>query len=153
MMDLVQKLLNKNIRVTELRAWGLYLRFQWESSFAERLSAAEKEGIYLHDSGGACGYLWHLFSWKKAECLEGDRADAAFSRAVKAGCYLFYQHSDEALLLEDAFALQACDLLEEEDVYITDRQFRWTYVRTHEAGLFGPYFHHLDNSPATIKFK
>lgn len=153
MMDLVQKLLNKNIRVTELQAWGAYLRFQWEYSFAGGLSAAEKAGVYLHDSDGACGYLWHLFSWKKAECLEGDSADAAFSWAEKAGCYLFYQHCDKALILDDAFALQTCDLLGEEDVYITDRQFRWTYVRTHETGLCGPYFHHLDKSPAVIKFK
>jgi hypothetical protein len=140
-MDLVEKLLNKNIRLTELQAWGVYLRFQWESSFAGGVSTAEKEKIYMHDSDGACGYLWHLFSWKKAECLEGDRADEAFSREDKNGCYLFYQHCDEALLLEDASALQVCDLLEEEDVYVTDRQFRWTYVRTHETGWCGPYFY------------
>ena len=28
----------------------------------------------------------------------------------------------------------------EEDVYVVDEDFRWTYVHTHEDGWCGPYF-------------
>ncbi|MBQ2911256.1 MAG: DUF4275 family protein, partial [Clostridia bacterium] len=32
------------------------------------------------------------------------------------------------------------DKLKESDVYIVASDFSWTYVRTHERGICGPYF-------------
>jgi len=82
-MDLVDKLKNKNIKVKEIPKWGTYLQKEWEKNFANHLSDKEKRKIYLFDNGGFGGYLWHLFSYKKKDCLEGEKAEEAFTMSQK----------------------------------------------------------------------
>ena len=77
---------------------------------------------------------------KKRDCLQGEQADIAFNRESKKFCYVFYQHFDDAFILENASSLNANDFLNEEDVYVVDKEFNWTYVKTHETGWCGPYF-------------
>lgn len=141
-MDLVDKLKNKNIKVKEIPKWGTYLQKEWEKNFANHLSDKEKRKIYLFDNGGFGGYLWHLFSYKKKDCLEGEKAEEAFNNEPKNKCYIFFQDSEYALLLENASMFNTDDLTDETgiDMYIVDKQFRWTFVITHETGWCGPYF-------------
>ena len=94
----------------------------------------KRDHIYLDE------FLWHVFSYDKRNCLQEEQADIAFNRESKKSCYVFYQHSDDAFILENATALTADDLISEEDIYVVDKEFSWTYVRTHETGLCGPYF-------------
>ena len=54
--------------------------------------------------------------------------------------YIFYQHSDYALIVKKANLFTADDLIDETDIYIVDKEFNWTYVKTHETGWCGPYF-------------
>ncbi|MFX3660985.1 MAG: DUF4275 family protein [Ectobacillus sp.] len=140
MNDLVSSLKNKKVRVVEIPKWGTYLREKWEDNFAGHLSVKEKKSIYLYDGDGCCGFLWHVFSYEKKKCLKEEQADIAFDRELKNSCYVFYQHSDEAYILENTSSLTAEDFTNEEDVYIVDKGFNWTYVRTHETGWCGPYF-------------
>ena len=35
------------------------------------------------------------------------------------------------------------DFNKEDDIYIVDKYFTWTYVNTHERDLCGPYFYKL----------
>ena len=140
MMDFVSSLRIKKVKVTEIPKWGTYLRKQWEDNFANHLNDKEKKSIYLYDEDGCCGYLWHLFSYDKKKCLKEEGADIAFNKELKQSCYVFYQHSDDALILENASYLNADDFLNEEDVYVVDKGFNWTYVRTHETGWCGLYF-------------
>jgi hypothetical protein len=139
-LDLVEVLKGKNIKVIEVPKWGTYLRKICEDEFVGHLNDAEKEAIYLYDEDGACGYLWHIFSYEKRNRLQEEQADTAFNREYKKSCYVFFQHSDDALILENAGALTAEDFGYEEDVYVVDKEFSWTYVRTHETGWCGPYF-------------
>lgn len=139
-LDLVSLLRRKNIRVTEIPKWGTYLRKQWENNFADHLSEDEKKSIFLYDEDGFCGYLWHIFSYKRRDCLHEIEADLALKKEAKNSCFIFYQHSDEAYIVENAKALTAEDFINEEDIYIVDKEFNWTYVRTHETGWCGPYF-------------
>ena len=138
-MKIVNILKNKKINVIEIPKWGIFLRKQWEDNFADHINSKEKKKIYLHDNGGYCGYLWHLFSYEKRECLQGEEAEKAFNKECKSNCYVFYQHTNYALILENADILNLNDLQEESDIYITDKEFNWTYVKTHEID-FGPYF-------------
>jgi len=136
---------NKNVKIVEIPKWGAYLRKQWERHFASHLSSEEKRAINLYDSKDVCGYLWHLFSYEKTWHLEGKDAELAFNSEPKGDCYVFYQHSDYALLLEKASNLKSSDFLtkhdiDKMDIYIVDKNFRWTYVQTHESGWLGPYF-------------
>lgn len=139
-MDLETLFKKKKIKYTHIPKWGTYLRKQWEDHFANHLSDKEKKSIYLYDEDGFCGYLWHLFSYQKKNCLEQEQADHAFNKEAKQYCYVFYQHSDEVLVLEHASSLHADDFINEKDVYVVDKDFTWTYVRTHETGWCGPYF-------------
>ena len=134
------ELKKKKIKVIEIPKWGTYLRKKWEDEFVSHLNEAEKKAIYLYDEDGACGYLWHVFSYEKRVRLQEEQADTALNREHKKSCFVFYQHSDDALILENARALRAEDFEDEEDVYVVDKEFNWTYVRTHETGWCGPYF-------------
>jgi len=140
MIDFLSSLQSKKVKVTEIPKWGTYLRKKWEDNFANHLSDKEKKSIYLHNQGGWSGYLWHLFSYEKKKCLKEEQADIAFNEESKQSCYVFYQHSDDAFILENASPLIANDFVNEEDIYVVDKGFSWTYVRTHETGWCGPYF-------------
>lgn len=139
-MDIVDILKNKKVNVTEIPKWGAYLRKQWENNFANHISDKEKKSIYLYDNGGFCGYLWHIFSYEKKDCLKEEQAEKTFNNELKDTCYIFYQHSDYALIVKKANMFTADDLIDETDIYIVDKEFNWTYVKTHETGWCGPYF-------------
>ncbi|WP_010497201.1 DUF4275 family protein [Paenibacillus elgii] len=143
-MNLIDLLQSKKVKVKKIPKWGEYLRNQWECNFANHLSREEKETIYLHDTGGACGYLWHLFSYQMKDCLTKDEAQTAFNNVPKNSCYVFYQNSDYALILENASMVNAEDFTNETDIYVVDTEFNWTYVKTHETGWCGPYFSQKD---------
>ncbi|MFZ5966939.1 MAG: DUF4275 family protein [Bacillota bacterium] len=143
-MEIIDMLKSKGVKVTEIPKWGTFLRKQWEDNFANHLSHREKEAIYLYDVDGVCGYLWHLFSYEKRDCLKGEEAEQAFNDEQKNACYIFYQDTDDALILEEAAAFNTNDLLNESDVYVVDKEFSWTYVKTHEVGWCGPYFSRSD---------
>ncbi|WP_025026083.1 DUF4275 family protein [Caldalkalibacillus mannanilyticus] len=139
-MNIIYTLRSKKIKTQEIPKWGAYLRKRWEEEFVHHLSADEKKSIMLHDAGGACGYLWHIFSYEKKECLKEKEAQIAFNQERKESCYIFFQHLDFALLVENAALLTAEDLFNESDIYVTDKEFNWTYVNTHERDWCGPYF-------------
>ncbi|MGZ0051393.1 DUF4275 family protein [Brevibacillus gelatini] len=80
------------------------------------------------------------FSYGKRDCLQGEEADQAFRQVAKEAYYVLYQLSNKVWIMENPSRLSVEDLAKEEDVYVVDKQFTWTYVRTHETGWFGPYF-------------
>lgn len=140
-MDIFNIIEDKKIKITEMPIGGVFLRKQWEDYFSSHLSFEEKENIYLDGFGG---FLWHLFSYEKREHLQGEEAEKAFNNQKKDFCYVFWQHEEYALILENANRLNSSDLEEECDIYIVDKGFNWTYVSTHERGLCGPYFSRRD---------
>lgn len=146
MLDLVSLLRMKKVSVIEIPKWGTYLRKQWEDNFVNHLSDTEKKSIYLYDEDGCCGYLWHVFSYERRKYLKEKQADITFNEQSKQSCYVFYQHSDDAYILESASSLTAEDFVNEEDVYVVDKEFNWTYVITHETGWCGPYFSRKDKT-------
>jgi len=136
-MDLITKLQSKKIKVEEIAGWGPYLRKQWEAAFASHLSDANKKKIYMDQ------YLWHAFSYEKVTCATNEKAEELFNAQQKKSCYVFYQHSDDVLLIDRAGKITASDISLEDDIYIVDKDFTWTYVKTHES-YCGPYFHKLE---------
>ncbi|MBD1382196.1 DUF4275 family protein [Metabacillus arenae] len=138
-MELRESLINKEVMLTELPNKGINFRKQWEEKFVKKLSKSQKIKINL-DS-----LLWHAFSYNKLSCLEKGEAMYAFNKERKKECYVFIQHNDDALMLHDAKRIKADDFSGENDiylsdVYIVDKDFTWTYVRTHES-FCGPYFY------------
>ncbi len=88
-------------------------------------------------------HLWHLFTWGEVPCLQGDDARKAFDDLQYEEAIRFYDgysgHIEEVSEIGKISA-KAVDKDRESDVYIVAKDFSWTYVRTHEIGLCGPYF-------------
>ncbi|MGO4371237.1 DUF4275 family protein [Paenibacillus sp. 2TAB19] len=134
MLGYLYRLEEKGIHATLERDKAQELRDRWEWLFARGIDQTFKKEIYLEQ------YLWHLFSYKKLSGLAEAEAEDAFHTQDKGECYLFYQNRDHVLYIADASRLTADLLRMEQDVYVVDRDFRWTYVNTHESDL-GPYFY------------
>ncbi|WP_256710910.1 DUF4275 family protein [Paenibacillus sp. FSL A5-0031] len=132
-LELIPKLEVKSMIVAEAEHEGRDMKREWEDVFAEGLDAEEKTNIYMEQ------YLWHVFSYTKKPCLSDEQAVEAFRNEPKKACYVFYQQHDLVLFLEDAARLMPEDVEGEQDIYIVDEHFKWTYVVTHESEL-GPYF-------------
>lgn len=129
------------MKFIEIPKWGPYLRRQWRESFANHISKEEQKSIDM-DS-----FLWHLCSWEKVKCLEKDKAIEAFENQFKNKYTIFYQFTDEALLVEKGDSLKVIDLpyhdkhLYYSDIYIMDWDRKWTFMMTHETEFgIGPYF-------------
>lgn len=139
-MELYNQLHQKNISFRVLSGWSPYFHGRWEETFAGHLTVAEKKAIYLKDIGYYSGYLWHVFSFQKVEHLDRDQAIQAFREQSKNHCYVFYQHSDDVFRIEQGEKLSFDVLQGEEDIYLVDEDFTWTFVITHETETCGPYF-------------
>lgn len=140
MIDLYDKLTARYMRVAEIPEWSNYLLKKWEETFVSHLSDEEKESIYLHSDRYSCGFLWHVFSWERTDRSVGEVAKERFQKQRKRECFVFYQLREDVLLIENASKIRVEDLCDEEDVYIVDKDFTWTYVQTHDREEFGPYF-------------
>ena len=112
------------------------VRERWLDAFAEGVSEADL-GKYVIAKDN---YLWHLFSYKLVDCLEGDAARQALPQE---DCWLFYNEyppfnvSHVRHLTAEEVAELAPD--HHPDWYLVDKDFTWTYVCTHEPDC-GPYF-------------
>lgn len=117
-------------------------RKQWLSHFARGISkkAIEK---YVVSTGN---FIWHIFSWEllpTGSFLEGDAAREAFD---KLNCKL----KESAIYIEpfekvDSFSLScneatSVDLDGRTEIYVVAKDFSWTYIKTHEGYLCGPFF-------------
>ena len=143
MDQLIKQLEKSNIKYKEFLYFAPHFRKRWEDAFVHHLSESEKQKIYLYGDRYSCGYLWHVFSNDRKSHVVDIAANKAFDRKKKSKCYVFHQRLPEVLLIERADALKALHFEQEEDVYIVDEHFTWTYVVTHESD-FGPYYSELD---------
>lgn len=84
-------------------------------------------------------YLWHGFSYGKAYCISKSKARRALINHKKNEVFVFYQHNEAAYIYKNASKLKASDFDMDDDVYVVDKDFQWTYVKTHET-MCGPYF-------------
>lgn len=139
-MNLYTGLMKIDRQVRILPGWNSYLHAKWEETFAGHLSDTEKKKIYLKSDRFYSGYLWHVFSYQTRDHLSGGEAIRAFHSLRKKRCFVFYQHSNDAFLLEDASRIDVNILQNEEDIYVVDSDFTWTFVITHETESCGPYF-------------
>lgn len=136
-MDLELKLSGKykELQIRPINEWNEYLKKRWEENFARSLSDKEKEDIFLLN-----GFLWHIFSYDKVDYLKENDAKDSFDKINKNFLYVFYQLENEAYIIENTKNLKASDFNGQGDIYITDKDFTFTYVNTHEEGYLGPYF-------------
>jgi len=106
---------------------------QWDAAFAGEISDKTKEEIYFSE------FKWHMFSYKKKDCLTAEAAREAFDGAAKDEVYVFYQNSPQVWVYTNAAGLRSTDFDSQQDVYVFDKALKWTYIHTHES-YCGPYF-------------
>lgn len=121
-----------NCKINNLN--GKRLRAQWINTFADNIDISR---IYIEQ------HLWHIFSYKRLKCLEKEEANKRFNEIRKNSIYIFFDSSERCYLIENAefFNLEEVKTYENKDIYITNKDFTWTYVKTHEDGWMGPYFY------------
>ncbi len=112
---------------------------QWLHHFAQGINKEQYEK-YIKNQ-----YIWHVFSWeliKPDGLLIGNAARQAFNEAVKTDC--FFCDMDRNGGVTDKLSPQ-CDTAEKIDenlseFYVVAKDYSWTYIKTHENDLCGPYF-------------
>lgn len=111
---------------------------KWLDTFASNVSKSDVKK-YVKSTGN---YIWHIFSWgllHKDQYLSGDEAKKAYDGIDKSGAsYLeWFEDKHTKDLTLDLNAASALDAFSE--VYVVGKDFKWTYIKTHE-GMCGPYF-------------
>lgn len=113
------------------------LKRKWEDSFTGMLTSKQKKDSYMNQ------FLWHAFSYKLLDSMKDILARNAFDYLVKSSAFVFFQDNEEAYYIEDASFLKASDFEFYDDVYVVDKDFKWTYIKTHEC-MCGPYFYNKE---------
>lgn len=105
-------------------------------------------GLDLDRVRNACyqGCLWPPRPRNGAPVLEGEAARQAFDALDYDTAYIFREGISYAGVTAKVTAAQLKQAQKRSsfDVYVVGRDFRWTYVHTHEDGWMGPYFCRLD---------
>lgn len=128
----MEHLKEKGIKIEPADAGSVKLG--WDMAFAGAVVPAALEEIFYDQ------FRWHLFSYEKLSAKTGADADKALAEKQVRCLFVFWQNSDEAYELVEAYDLNAEDVAKlGDDVYIFDADGCWTYVKTHEA-FCGPYF-------------
>lgn len=131
---------NPKLKVIKLNSNEIScIKKTWEKSFIPK--EANREKIHID-----C-MLWHIFSYKVKDCQEGKQAIESFKAVIKDSEYIFYQRKNIGYKIDNSVSAFTFDDLsqfitdfETADIYITDKGFNWTFVKTHEDGWLGPYF-------------
>ena len=112
---------------------------QWLRYFARNIDDADRERCYVNN------YIWHIFSYElldEGAFLVGDDARTAYDAMDKTDCIFYDVYGkrgiSDKMLPEYSSAKQIDENLVE--FYVVARDYSWTYIKTHENDLCGPYF-------------
>ena len=118
-----------------------------EQEWFERFVPDEKQAraieCYCFPRDGYSGYLWHVFSYELLPYLKMGDARNAFKDVDRHEAILLSNWDGTGFIIHDASLLSDEDIDEMEDVIITDIDYHWTYIKTHESNL-GPYFYPIN---------
>ena len=112
---------------------------QWLRHFASSIDKRDIESCVTDQ------YIWHIFSCEllnKDSFLEGDDARRAYNEADKSNCIfcdMFGPYGVSDTEKEEYSSSEKIDRSITE-LYVVSKDYSWTYIKTHESGLCGPYF-------------
>ncbi len=116
---------------------------KWLEVFAAGIPQKEIEEHVL-STGKYRNFIWHIFSWQlipQESYLMGEEARRAYMEVDKSDAIFIepFSKTDSRPLLPILKNPHAVDFLCVE-VYNAAKDFSWTYIKTHERDLCGPYF-------------
>ncbi|MFJ7953613.1 DUF4275 family protein [Lysinibacillus sp. NPDC096418] len=129
-----QNLMNKGVILDDFFEGAEDIVELWENAFVSSVNEETKLEIHYEQ------FKWHLFSFGKLPCLKEEAARNAFNHQLKNDLYIFYQNAPFTFICKKAECVVASDFDSQQDIYICDTSFTWTYVHTHED-MCGPYFY------------
>ncbi|MCG7336107.1 DUF4275 family protein [Sporosarcina sp. ACRSM] len=132
-----KNLLDKGVMIEDLFEEAEEIKDLWDSAFAKNVNEEMRESIHYDQ------FKWHIFSYEKQDCFKGSAARKAFDAVFKDELYVMYQNSPYIMQYSKADKVIAADFDSQQDIYIFDKHFTWTYVHTHEETC-GPYFYSLN---------
>ena len=112
---------------------------QWLRHFAQGINKSQYEK-YVKDQ-----YIWHVFSWeliKPDGLLTGDAARQAYNQAVKTDCIFCDMFNNGGVTDKFSPQYDTAEKIDENltEFYVVAKDYSWTYIKTHECDLCGPYF-------------
>ena len=112
---------------------------QWLRHFAQGINKDQYEK-YVKDQ-----YIWHVFSWeliKPDGLLIGDAARQAYNEAVKTDCIFCDMFNNGGVTDKLSPQYDTAEKIDENmtEFYVVAKDYSWTYIKTHECDLCGPYF-------------
>ena len=114
---------------------------EWLLHFATNISKRDIENKVVKTGN----YIWHIFSWELVnsnDYLTGEKARHTFNKTNKANAwYIIPFERNASVRILNFENITAEQLDEENEIYIVARDFSWTYIKTHEDDLCGPYFY------------
>lgn len=114
----------------------------WLRIFAK---TADKKGLKKHVLS-PCNYIWHVFSWEllpKGSFLEGNEARKAFDKEDKTNARYYEPFPNNGPHNPTYDSPSAAELDALSECYVISSNNQWTYIKTHEDDLCGPYFYKL----------
>ena len=109
---------------------------QWLRHFASDIPKKQLDR-YVKDQ-----YIWHVFSYRLTAkaFFEGNAAREAFDRIDKRNCICCDAFGD-GVIDGFPFGCYSAKNIEEHFVefYVVSTDYSWTYIKTHEGDLCGPY--------------
>ncbi len=101
------------------------------STFFSELSDKDKEEIHFYD------FMWHAFSYEKISCLSGVDALNEFKKRKNNNVYIINQQNNDVIEMVNLTYERLLELificLISPDCYVIDKNFKWTFVFTHET--------------------
>ena len=112
---------------------------QWLRHFAQGINKNQYEE-YIKDQ-----YIWHVFSWeliKPDGLLIGDDARQAYNDAMKTECIFCDMYNNGGVTDKLSPQYDTAEKIDENmtEFYVVAKDYSWTYIKTHECDLCGPYF-------------
>lgn len=112
---------------------------QWLRHFAHGLSKKDFEAHVKEK------FIWHVFSFgllSPENLLIGDAARDAYNSKDKTQCIYCDMFGNNGVTDQNS---SCCDTAEKIDAgflefYVVSKDYSWTYIKTHEGDLCGPYF-------------
>jgi len=112
---------------------------QWLRHFAKDIS--EKDiAKYVKNQ-----YVWHIFSQNLLNTdtfLVGDAARSAYDSADKSNCIFCDMFGQNGVTDKNIEIYSSAKEIDSKitELYVVSKDYSWTYIKTHENNLCGPYF-------------
>ena len=115
---------------------------QWLRHFASDISKADRKQ-YVDGQ-----FIWHVFSWKlipEGNYLTGEAARRAYNAKEKTDRVFCDRFGDGGVTDQLSDRTETAEKIDAgfSELYVAAKDWSWTYIKTHEGDVCGPYFYEI----------